>query len=194
MEVISRKEAKARGLKHYIGKPCKHGHIGERFVTSGNCFDCYRLKSAEQTKRFREANPLYPTWVNMKARCENPNNPAFPDYGGRGITVSPEWSVSFEAFLSDMGSRPSHKHTLDRINNDIGYCKENCRWSTKREQASNRRNNNHPGMIGVYRRGNSFEARITINGREVRLGTFDAVEEAQAAYLAAVNAEFVDAG
>lgn len=77
-------------------------------------------------------------WNKMKRRCHNPADVAFARYGGRGISCCARWSLSFEAFVEDMGSRPSPKHSLDRINNDKGYSKENCRWATRTEQNRNR--------------------------------------------------------
>lgn len=75
----------------------------------------------------------------MKARCSNPNKAAYPNYGGRGITVCDAWANSFETFLADMGDRPNTKLSLDRIDNEKGYFKENCRWATASEQNANRR-------------------------------------------------------
>lgn len=71
----------------------------------------------------------------MKERCDNPKNSHYHMYGGRGIAYDPEWS-SFEAFLRDMGHRPEGK-TLDRVNNDLGYSKNNCRWVSRAEQSRN---------------------------------------------------------
>ena len=73
----------------------------------------------------------------MVKRCGNSNDPAYKRYGGRGIYVDPRW-LKFENFLEDMGDRPLDR-TLDRIDNDKGYTKDNCRWATKSQQANNRR-------------------------------------------------------
>ncbi len=83
--------------------------------------------------------PEYRSWLSMKTRCRNPKAPNFHLYGGRGIAVCKRW-LSFESFLADMGYRPPGT-SLDRVDNALGYFRENCRWSTAKEQASNRRNN-----------------------------------------------------
>ncbi len=79
----------------------------------------------------------YHTWKHMMQRCFNKNNSRYHQYGGRGITVCEEWK-SFDNFLSDMGQRPI-KRSLDRIDVDGNYSKENCRWATAKEQMRNRR-------------------------------------------------------
>ena len=91
--------------------------------------------------------PEYRAWKNMKHRCFNPNNKQYLDYGGRGISVCDRW-LDFENFLADMGSRPTSKHSLDRIDNDADYSAENCRWATKAEQGNNRRDNKPLITIG----------------------------------------------
>jgi hypothetical protein len=81
----------------------------------------------------------YCAWSALKNRALNQNDPNWKNYGGRGIGVSPEWANSFAAFFNDMGVRPSADHSLERKDNDRGYCKDNCTWATRKEQAANRR-------------------------------------------------------
>jgi hypothetical protein len=81
---------------------------------------------------------LYWIWSDMRQRCANSNHRQFADYGGRGVTVCDRWQV-FANFKHDMGERPDGL-SLDRRDNARGYGPDNCRWATRQEQNSNRRN------------------------------------------------------
>lgn len=78
----------------------------------------------------------YYAWRSMRGRCADTND---PHYGGRGVSVCPEWE-SYDTFFGDMGECPPG-YSLDRINNDLGYAPHNCRWATIREQLNNQRRN-----------------------------------------------------
>ena len=126
----------------------------------------------------------------MKSRCNNPSNKRYKDYGGRGISYHPSWE-KIENFYADMGERPSSKHSIDRINNDKGYSKDNCRWATTKEQSHNKRSNKEINNIGSSKyRGvvwhkprQKWIAQIRIGGKQKHLGRYKTEEEAYQAIL-----------
>jgi len=96
-----------------------------------------------------KCTPTYNSWEAMKKRCSNINDEHYKNYGKRGISFCEAWK-DFPNFLKDMGIRPSNK-TLGRINNDLGYYKENCEWQTFTQQNRNSRNNNLITFNGITR-------------------------------------------
>lgn len=113
----------------------------EKLVISSNlrsggskgCGCTRKSKKALKTK-----HPLYYCYQDMKSRCLRKSHPSYKDYGGRGINICDRWLKSFWDFVEDLGDRPIGK-SLDRIDNDLGYSPENCKWSTPKEQVDNRR-------------------------------------------------------
>jgi hypothetical protein len=96
------------------------------------------LTTARKTKHGASHSPEYEAYQSAKYRCQKPSNKSYPRYGGRGIEFK---FISFESFLAEVGLRPSNKHSLDRIDNSLGYEPGNVRWASPQEQQGNRRNN-----------------------------------------------------
>ena len=114
-------------------------------LKSGNTRSCGCLWLATvRTKAIthgqRQTN-VWHVWQQLKQRCLNPKNKQYKDYGGRGIGVCPEWRC-FQGFIADMGV-PAEEQSLDRVDNDKGYYKGNCRWATRKQQANNKRTNHY---------------------------------------------------
>ena len=107
---------------------------GGHLLKGSSCGCSLHVKHGHATGKFSRT---YTSWDSMKARCTRPSHPNYLNYGGRGITFDSSWG-EFTSFLLDMGERPEG-HTLDRIDNDMGYGPMNCRWATPKQQQANRR-------------------------------------------------------
>jgi hypothetical protein len=104
---------------------------------------CYRrdVTAAMGTTHGLSKSAEYACWKSVRNRCTNPNDEAWPEYGGRTppITICERWEKSFDAFYQDLGPMPAPGLTVDRIKNHLGYEPWNCRWATRKEQTRNRR-------------------------------------------------------
>ncbi len=118
---------------------------------------CHRRETAVKNSSYernghgKTGTTEYVIWKSIKQRTSNPNNSGYRLYGARGITMSKEWSDSFEAFYKDMGPRPTSSHSVERKDNSVGYEKSNCRWATPKEQARNRSSNKYLEINNVIK-------------------------------------------
>lgn len=123
-------------------KTIRADHLASGAVVSCGCYWQERRGKANITHghtRDYGYSPEYGTWQSMRARCGNPHYFQYHYYGGRGISVCDRWQNSFEAFLEDMGPKPTPKHSIDRIDPNGNYEPGNCRWATSLQQQETKR-------------------------------------------------------
>lgn len=154
-------------------------HLARGSTKSCGCLQRERIQAGAHTTHGRCRTPEYRVWWNMVARCRYPCVRQYKDYGGRGITVCERWEKSFQAFLDDMGPRPSPKHSIERLNNHGNYEPGNCKWVERPEQDRNKRNNRlltaqgETLTLAEWSRRTGLAAR-TISQRISRLGWTEA--------------------
>lgn len=147
---------------------------------------CYNIFM--RIRHGKSGTPEYTAWCRMRQRVMDRNSRDYKDYGGRGIKICSRWLESFQYFYDDMGDKPTFSHSLDRIDNDGNYEPSNCKWSTKTEQALNRRpRGNKSGYLGVYwdKTMLKYQAMMTHNKKHIHLGFFEEPEVAAMCVLSA---------
>lgn len=136
-------------------------------LKSGKSLSCSCLTKEINSKRTRthgmSKSKEFKIWAGIRNRCYNKNEPSYLNYGGRGIHMSDEWFNSFETFYQDMGPRPSKNHSIERENNNGPYCKSNCKWATRVEQANNRRTNVFYEYNGIARTLTGWARELGLN-------------------------------
>jgi len=179
---------------------CKCECGGERWIPSSRYFkqrttDCgcgigKRDRKSKYIGIIKDGtnSKIYNVWSGIIRRCTNPNYKRYHKYGGRGIKVCDEWLNSFEAFYNDMGDLPFEGATIDRIDNDDGYYKENCRWVTMQQNAWNQgaqegSSSKYKGVskVNSMNKGTRWHSSIkrTLDGEHIQKSkTFDTETEA----------------
>lgn len=124
------------------------GNLRSGHTTSCGCVHKKRAREAGKSgvRHGLRHHPLYSTWNSMVHRTRNPNNKDYRNYGARGITVCQEWATDVVAFIEwvteNLGDKPTPTHSIDRVDNNLGYVPGNLRWATPTEQTHNRRPRN----------------------------------------------------
>lgn len=186
------KQKKIYGLyKCYCGNEFKA--ISQN-VEKGNTKSCGCLKSIKSSQRIKDRcithgltnHRIYPTWNNMISRCNDKKANCYKNYGGRGISVCERW-LDISKFIEDMYPTYQEGLTIDRIDVNGNYCKDNCRWTTKTIQSRNTRlicKHNTSGYRGVTfnKHRNKFMSQIMVNGKKIYLGLFIMAKDAAKAY------------
>jgi hypothetical protein len=185
LTVISRKEERNENKDVVWDCLCECGKtttVSSRSLVHNQTKSCGCIrKYNHRTKGGASLHPLWGIYNQMVSRCHNEKHPSYFNYGSRGIIVCSRWRESAFNFYEDMGECPPDM-SLERINNNLGYSPENCKWETKSRQQYNQRMdpNNTSGRTGVYWRKDreKWFAQIDFERKTVRLGHFVNYEDA----------------
>ena len=175
---------KSNAKRHYALYKCFCGNEFKtrvQYIKNNHTKSCGCLRGINHNL---SNHRLYRTWNAMIERCFNKTNPNYKNYGGRGITVCDEW-LDIKAFINDMFPTYIEGLTLDRINPNSNYEKNNCRWATKTTQSRNTkrlRTDNTSGYRGVSLNNIKWTSQIHINGKKIHIGCFDTALEGALAY------------
>lgn len=150
-------------------------YFTEALRNASDNFSCGCVPKNHVEKHGMHKTTEYRSWLHMKGRCTNPNYHNFKYWGGRGIKVCDRWIDSFENFYEDMGPKPRKSYTIDRIDNDGDYCKENCRWASRKTQLRNSRHNKMITWNGETRCVNEWAEILNIHPKtlSVRIQRWD---------------------
>ena len=159
-------------------------HINRKLTTSCGCIKKANitLMNKENATHNLSKHRLYDTWYQMIQRCKNPKSKHYKNYGGRGIKVCDEW-LDINTFINDMYPTYIEGLSIDRIDNDKGYSKDNCRWATNEIQTQNIRkikSNNTSGYkgVGFNNKSNKWFSYIGVNKKRIHFGYFNSKIEA----------------
>lgn len=177
-----------------VRKEVRQQHLRNGLIVSCGCYGRDKTSARERkleglpegyTRNCDQKSWQFIIWKAMIDRCYNPENSGYINYGGRGVTVCDSWLKPFGEglynFSSDMGERPEG-FDLDRLDNSLGYCPENCGWSDRTQQCRNRRRfkNNTSGRTGVYwtHKHGVWQAQVTVDKKTIYLGSFSCIDDA----------------
>lgn len=153
--------------------------VRQSFLLNGSSTSCGCKRKESITnvlgKHQLKSHPLYSVWKSMKERCRNENNPAFRNYGGRGISVSSEWSEFIDFYNWSMKNGYARGLEIDRIHNNGNYEPNNCRFVTSKKNGNNRRTNLVITIGGISKTLSEWSDvsginRMTISSRLKKLG------------------------
>ncbi len=167
----------------------KYKNVNRNALATGRTSSCGCYNKEASSKRAKthgnSKSPVYTAIINIIGRCENPKNPEYKNYGGRGITVCDRWRTNPGLFVEDMGERPSPNHSIDRIDVNGNYEPSNCRWATLSEQGHNKRvsERSSTGITGVSydKKLKKYRSYINVEGKRRYSKRFDTINEAMQA-------------